>query len=242
MKNNELLSSVLSEAEELSGEALLLLPEIRRRIESQTNDAYSVLYGFGGMNLHRGWYCPSMILDLVIGNCSRGRLVRRPRSSGYDYRFTFDGSGLLSTVDSFFQGKPAEKEVLFSDGNIVRGFTFSYPDKLLTRFSKEIYDQKMCTSYSTVYFALSQNHPSLYHRETNTVCADQMKSVITDCCPDIHSCDVQHYLFDLAPDCTLLSYDSSEEDHFPSGSPKRDVSAVSRKIDPFLFRKMRERA
>lgn len=34
-------------------------------------------YGIGGKTLHRGVLCPSPILDIVIGKCSRGRLTDR---------------------------------------------------------------------------------------------------------------------------------------------------------------------
>ena len=37
-------------------------------------------YARGGCTLHRGFYCPSPVLDIIIGGNDRGRLVRKPRS------------------------------------------------------------------------------------------------------------------------------------------------------------------
>ena len=33
-------------------------------------------YSVGGETIHRGFYCPSLIKDIVIGNCKRGRLCK----------------------------------------------------------------------------------------------------------------------------------------------------------------------
>lgn len=38
-------------------------------------------YTIGGETLHRGYYCPSLIKDIVIGNCNRGRLVRNTKKA-----------------------------------------------------------------------------------------------------------------------------------------------------------------
>ncbi|MEH6949139.1 hypothetical protein V7068_19130, partial [Bacillus sp. JJ634] len=47
----------------------------------------------GGETIHRGYYCPSPILDLIVGNAKRGRLLKRKPDFGkftYEYGFDID--------------------------------------------------------------------------------------------------------------------------------------------------------
>ena len=64
----------------LADNARLMQPRIERVINETSQKVYSYKYGIGGQNLHRGWYCPSIIYDIVIGNASRGRIVKNYRS------------------------------------------------------------------------------------------------------------------------------------------------------------------
>lgn len=41
---------------------------------------FSQEYGRGGRTLHRGFYCPSPVEDIIVGGCDRGRLVHKLRS------------------------------------------------------------------------------------------------------------------------------------------------------------------
>ncbi len=36
--------------------------------------------GLGGELMHRGYYCPSLIEDVVVGNTKRGRISKRTTS------------------------------------------------------------------------------------------------------------------------------------------------------------------
>ncbi len=48
-------------------------------------------YGRGGECLHRGYYCPSMIMDIVVGNCKRGKILqKKPTRKNPDYIYGFD--------------------------------------------------------------------------------------------------------------------------------------------------------
>lgn len=58
-------------------------------VKSKFKDKYSCLqdtavkgiirfeYAKGGESIHRGYYCPSLVYDLVVGNVKRGRLYKR---------------------------------------------------------------------------------------------------------------------------------------------------------------------
>lgn len=62
----------------------------------------STEYGYGGEVLHRGYYCPSPVIDIVIGRGSRGRHSKRKNEKKEnDYVFYKDKDGRLVMVDTF---------------------------------------------------------------------------------------------------------------------------------------------
>ena len=64
----------------------------------------------------RGYYSPSPISDIVVGNANRGRRVMHPRKGCYyRYRYSFDANGKLFVVEDYSEefGKP--KPVIYFD-------------------------------------------------------------------------------------------------------------------------------
>ena len=55
-------------------------------------------YWKGGNMLHTGAYCPSKTVDMIFGNVSRGKRVRKEAKVGYTY--FFDDNDLLIRADS----------------------------------------------------------------------------------------------------------------------------------------------
>ena len=58
-------------------------------------------YSKGGEGTHRGYYCPSPVIDLVIGNVSRGRLLKRRPVVNYDYIYYLNEARQIIMVDAF---------------------------------------------------------------------------------------------------------------------------------------------
>ena len=58
-------------------------------------------YSKGGEGTHRGYYCPSPVIDLVIGNVSRGRLLKRRPAANYDYIYYLNEARQIIMVDAF---------------------------------------------------------------------------------------------------------------------------------------------
>lgn len=82
----------------------------------------SMEYGRGGVLFHRGYYFPSPIFDLVVGNANRGRLVKRPRKGGiYDYGYYKDKDGNLIMVDKYLGDTDADKELCYREFIIKSG-------------------------------------------------------------------------------------------------------------------------
>ena len=70
---------------------------------NQTMDEFGLTkeFGRGGRTLHRGFYCPSPVMDIIVGGCDRGRLVRKLRSNlSQDYVFLKEGDK-LRIVDKY---------------------------------------------------------------------------------------------------------------------------------------------
>ena len=92
-----------------------------------------------GSGLHRGFYCPSLTEDIVVGNVHRGRLLKRlsPKRKWY-FVYGFDRDDKLILSQMYYNGKLAEEEHLFYDGDRVYGVTQS-PDGGLIRVASETY-------------------------------------------------------------------------------------------------------
>jgi len=62
----------------------------------------STEYGYGGEVLHRGYYCPSPVIDIVIGRANRGRHSKRKNEKKEtDYIFYKNKDGRLVMVDTY---------------------------------------------------------------------------------------------------------------------------------------------
>ncbi len=83
-------------------------------------------YSRGGEVLHRGYYCPSPIFDIVVGNASRGHLLKRvSKSKAPDFTYGFSKDGRLVIADGPYchlEGAyPALKEVILHTNELQIG-------------------------------------------------------------------------------------------------------------------------
>lgn len=104
-------------------------------------------YSVGGEIMHRGYYCPNPIADIVIRNAKRGRLLKRmtARSNPY-YEYGFDCEGKLLIIR-----RPDDTEFIIRDHNNVElGIIFhenqiKYPE--VTGISECTYNQGKIQTY-----------------------------------------------------------------------------------------------
>lgn len=69
--------------------------------KSVKENVTAVKYGSESVYLPRGYFCPSRVLDTVIGNVTRGRLLKtKPRTKIPTYRYGFDKNGKLITAEN----------------------------------------------------------------------------------------------------------------------------------------------
>lgn len=86
-------------------------------------------YSKGGETISRGYYCPSPILDLIVGGMKRGKLFKKkiPQFGNYSYEYGFNNDRLIrikginefTTPDSRF-----DEEYLIYVKDVVYGVEF----------------------------------------------------------------------------------------------------------------------
>jgi hypothetical protein len=102
------------------------LPQLRIEAEKEI---VKVEYSKGGETIHRGYYCPSPVLDLIVGGLKRGKLFKRKPDFGrYSYEYGYDTNNRLirvrgvnefTTPDSNYN-----EEYLIYENDLVYGFEF----------------------------------------------------------------------------------------------------------------------
>lgn len=147
----------------------------------------STQYGIGGECMHMGFYCPSRIFDIVIGNINRGFAVNELGQRKASFKYGFDADKRLVSVE-----REHSKEFIVYDNAKVMSFcasdsgtfqvsecvldankrllsysVYSYLDFLqrVTEFTREIYnygDDWFATDWHR-FFAFDAHHPILEH-------------------------------------------------------------------------------
>lgn len=91
---------------------------------SQDLEAISVRTEIAGTSdLHRGFYCPSLVYDIVIGNVKRGKPLKRmtTRSKQY-YIYGFDQNDQMVWCKVYYSGIHTYTEYFIYEGNSRYGF------------------------------------------------------------------------------------------------------------------------
>ena len=110
--------ALAEEYERLAEENRQFSPIEREAIAMETA---SRRYAKGGECLLRGYYSPSQ-LDLVVGGCNRGRLLKTAAPRNYTYEYLFDEDGRLLCVNQ--SDGAVSVELLRREGDTETGFTY----------------------------------------------------------------------------------------------------------------------
>ena len=161
-------------------EALIALFDQYKEMYSPLEARYSseaciVEYGKGGTILHRGFYCPSPVIDIVVGGSDRGRLIKNfKNTTSYDYAFHKTKDGRLVMVDQYWFNReahyPYRREFLIERENriIAPIFEISCANHQLIYLSLCDYDARgKIVSYRTMlpgYRMVRNNIEFDYHK------------------------------------------------------------------------------
>lgn len=132
--------------------------------------ASDVRYASGSKSLHRGFYCPSPILDLVVGGYKRGRLVNKPTKTSQEYyQYYFDSHQQLIYINQFNKSStsiPYSTEFIIRKDNIEYGLTYHNASKNLELLARCVYENNKIKNYATVsYHGISKDMISIQFEE-----------------------------------------------------------------------------
>ena len=108
-------------------------------------------YGRGGETLHRGYYCPSLISDIVIGNQKRGNLLKRKTKKPADYIFGFDEKDHLIMVKHYFSCDIWSLEMIYQEESEEIGVTVFSGEDTSFILSRCVYDRDRIMEYDLFY-------------------------------------------------------------------------------------------
>ena len=104
----------------------------------------------GCKNIHRGFYCPSQIQDLV-GGVRRGKRISRLTSKSHTYYlYGFDSEDRLIWSKEYFNSNPVYTELLIYEDSKVYGLTFQ-SDNTLSIVTEETYENGKLIRYKKLF-------------------------------------------------------------------------------------------
>ena len=121
----------------------------------------------GGGVMHRGYYCPSLVMDIAIGNVNRGRLIKRLRTQKITYTYGFDALDRLVTVVEHTEEGDFFEYIIY-EGNVQYGVQFhhhSWSGEYLHDISRCCYEKSKLKSYERYVYDDYNKKFSLYQGE-----------------------------------------------------------------------------
>lgn len=124
-------------------------------------------YSTGGELLQRGYYCESPVIDIIVGNCKRGKLLKRVTSrSTPTYEYCFDENDKLILIN-YLHSNCAE--FLEYKNNTVISVTLSLKTNEIICVTESIYDNSnRIVSFITSHSAFNNCAMDEIHKETFT--------------------------------------------------------------------------
>lgn len=97
--------------------------------------------------LHRGYYCPSPLFEVLVTNTRRGKiLARQTKNSKITHRYLYDSDDNLYLVENYYNGQCTMCEFILIEENKRYGFTF-YNNGELCSISIEMFSNEKLQSY-----------------------------------------------------------------------------------------------
>lgn len=173
--------------------AARLLEEKPQLLPRQTPAIETEQYSRGGETLHRGYYCPSMVYDIIIGGANRGKLLKRFKKPP-TYSYGFDGNGNLVAAKN---NDTKAEEVITRHGETEVGITFEGLAEngvscisLAEYRSGKIYSYVCCNcdiyaqTVSSVYGEVYEYRHGVLHRVFYCMSGGRVRSYSKETAPD----------------------------------------------------------
>lgn len=104
-------------------------------------------FGIQSRYLHRGFYCPSPVVEHIVTNMRRGKIAKRiTKATRITNRYVFDSENKLRIAETIHPNGAIKTEHIVHEGNTVYGFVFGRNDHLF-EVSIEQYEDGRIVSY-----------------------------------------------------------------------------------------------
>lgn len=102
--------------------------------------------------LHRGYYCPSLVYDILVGNVKRRKVTQNiPGNDKPYFQYGFDSEDRLLWANRIYNGCVVLKEILIDRGSLIYGIGLD-PYGLLQSIVEEQYVDGRLQRYTFVLF------------------------------------------------------------------------------------------
>lgn len=100
-------------------------------------------YSSGGECIHRGYHCPSPILDRVVGGCKRGKRIKRVTANSKNYYiYHYNDRYKMIGVEKYVDSTCYEKEFIIEKAMKLYGISYYMDDLSIGLISMETYDEE----------------------------------------------------------------------------------------------------
>lgn len=133
-----------------------------------------------GSSLHRGYYHPSPIYDIVVGNTKRGRLLKlHTNAKDYSHRYIYGMDNTLKSVETIFHNRKAFTEYLLHETNKRVGITLDCFGNL-SAVSEELYANNQLVCFSIVNCIFDGREYSYYNYHAENYYYDSIGIIACD--------------------------------------------------------------
>lgn len=154
----------LQECEEMASFARSEEKNLTEVLSQAEQNVTRMEYGRGGEMMHRGYYCPSKVSDIYIGNIKRGRIIKKLASNSKpSYLYGFNSKNELILVTRVHEVGNTY-EVIRRQGNIELGIIFSQSLDI-EAISKCVFDDGRLQSYTFYHYTFYNSRVSGFDKE-----------------------------------------------------------------------------
>ena len=128
-------------------------------------------FGIQSKCLHRGYYCPSPIIDLLVNGTKRGKLTKALRKTTKEcYQYNFDENDHMLSIEHYYSyphDSMHETEFIIKENDVEYGVTFQNEWMEVSQISKVVYNDDLVQSYTSggYHKSLSTDYMSFDHEE-----------------------------------------------------------------------------
>ena len=161
-ENNDRCAPFMADSERLYEIGKSYAENFMELYEKRSDDVIYWENSRGGAGLHRGYYCPSPVLDLVTGGLNRGKLLKRKTTNKSDFEYGFDANEKLTLTRQNYENiESIGAELIFNKDGVETGISaeinsFSEKGYGIKEVSESHYENGRICSWCICFFNFGQ--------------------------------------------------------------------------------------